>query len=58
MGSVSHVLMLGAMFGRCYSYTALLSCYRHIIRRNVNMLGVAGMGKIGSSRVEGAYLPL
>ena len=27
-------------------------------RRNVNMLGVAGMGKIGSSRVEGTYLPL
>jgi hypothetical protein len=29
MGSVLHVLMLGAMFGRCYSYTTLLSCHRH-----------------------------
>ncbi len=29
MGSVLHVLMLGAGFGRCYSYTALLSCHRH-----------------------------
>ena len=29
MGSVLHVLMLGAMLGRCYSYTTLLSCHRH-----------------------------
>jgi hypothetical protein len=29
MGIVLHVLMLGAMFGRCYSYTTLLSCHRH-----------------------------
>jgi hypothetical protein len=28
------------------------------VRRNVNMLGVAGMGQSGSRRVEGTYLPL